>query len=129
MGHEFLSGDWFAEAERLQGEIDPPIPEAVAKLVINLTVTAGPSGDIAARMQGGRMALGHAEDAPTTLSLPYGVARQMFIEGDPNAAMQAFMSGEIKVEGDMAAMMGMQAAGPPGPEAQELSARIKEMTE
>jgi hypothetical protein len=129
MGHEFLSGDWFDEADRLQREIDPPVPEAIAQLVINLTVTAGPSGDIAARMEAGRMAIGHAEAAPTTLSLPYEVARKMFIEGDQNAAMQAFMSGEIKVEGDMAAMMGMQAAGAPGPEAQDLSARIKEMTE
>lgn len=129
MGHQFLSGDWFTEADRLQAEIAPPVPEAIAKLVINLTVTAGPSGDVEARMEAGRMTLGHAEEAPTTLSLPYDVARQMFIDGDQNAAMQAFMSGQIKVEGDMAAVMGMQAAGPPGAEAKELSERIKEMTE
>lgn len=129
MGLEFLSSEWFEEAERLRAEIDPPVPEAIAKLVINLNVTAGPSGDIRARMEAGRFVTGHADEAPTTLSLPYDVARQMFIEGDQAAAMQAFMSGQIVVEGDMAAVMGMQAAGTPGPEAKQLSEKIKLMTD
>jgi hypothetical protein len=129
MGLQFLSSEWFEEAERLRAEISPPVPDSIANLVINLVVTAGPSGDISARMEAGRFVTGRSEDAPTTLTVPYDVARQMFIEGDQAAAMQAFMSGQIKVEGDMAAVMGMQAAGPPSAEAQQLSEKIKEMTE
>lgn len=128
MNLEFLSDAWFEEAERLRAEIDPPVPDAIAGLVINLKVTEGPSGSIEARMEAGRFLLGLAETAPTTLSVPYEVARQMFIEGNQAAAMEAFMSGRIKVEGDMAAVMGMQAAGQPGPEARELSEKIKAMT-
>ena len=78
MGLQFLSSEWFEEAERLRAKIDPPVPEAIAKLVINLNVTAGPSGDIRARMEAGRFVTGHPDEAPTTLSLPYDVARPMF---------------------------------------------------
>lgn len=129
MGLQFLSSEWFEESERLRVEIDPPVPEIIAKLVINLKVSEGPSGNVEARMEGGRFLRGLAEKAPTTLSVPYDIARQMFIEGDQAASMQAFMSGQIKVEGDMAAIMGMQAAGPPGPEAKQLSEKIKAMTD
>jgi putative sterol carrier protein len=43
--------------------------------------------------------------------------------------MQAFMSGQIRVEGDMAKLMQMQMAGAPSPEAQKVSQLIKEMTQ
>ena len=129
MGLQFLSSEWFEAAERLRAEVNPPVPEIIAKLVINLRVSDGPSGDVEARMDGGRFLPGLADDAPTTLTVPYDVAKQMFIEGDQAASMQAFMSGQIKVEGDMAAIMGMQAAGPPGPEAKDLSERIKTLTD
>lgn len=128
MAHEFLSDGWFAEAERIRAEIDPEIPDVVKNLVINLKVTDGPNGDIEARMAGGKFEKGLADAAPTTLSVPYDIAKKMFIDNDQAASMQAFMSGDIKVEGDMAAIMGMQAAGPPSAEAEQVSERIREMT-
>ena len=42
--------------------------------------------------------------------------------------MQAFMAGKIKVQGDMTKLMAMQS-GTPDPTAQEVAARIKEITE
>jgi putative sterol carrier protein len=42
--------------------------------------------------------------------------------------MQAFMAGKIKVQGDMTKLMAMQS-GPVDPTAQEVAARIKEITE
>ena len=47
---------------------------------------------------------------------------------DQQASMQAFMSGQIQVEGDMTKLMSMQAAGPPSEEAKQLQDRIKQMT-
>ena len=47
---------------------------------------------------------------------------------DQNASMQAFMSGQIQVEGDMTKLMSMQAAGPPSEEAKQLQDLIKQMT-
>ena len=43
--------------------------------------------------------------------------------------MQAFMSGQIQVEGDMTKIMAMQAAGQPSEKALEVQKRISEMTE
>ena len=129
MGHQFLSDGWFDEAAKIQAEISPEIPDAIKDLVINLVVKYGPNGDIEAKMEAGTIAKGLAESAPTKLTVPYDIAKKMFIEQDPQASMQAFMSGQIQVEGDMTKIMGMQAAGPPSAEAQQVAQRIKEMTE
>ena len=128
MAHQFLSDGWFEEAERIRAEIDPPVPAMIQGLVINLVVKNGPQGDIEAKMSGGRFLKGLAADAPTKLTVPYDIAHKMFIEQDPQASMQAFMSGQIQVEGDMSKIMAMQAAGPPSPEALQVQSRIKEMT-
>ena len=42
--------------------------------------------------------------------------------------MQAFMSGKIKVQGDMAKLMAMQQ-GAPDPKAAEIAARIQAITD
>ncbi|MCP4002730.1 MAG: SCP2 sterol-binding domain-containing protein [bacterium] len=128
MSHEFLSTTWFEEAEKIRAEINPPVPDAVKDLVINLKVAGGPDGDIEAKMAAGKFELGLAADAPTTLNVPYDVAKKMFIEGDQQASMQAFMSGQIKVEGDMAKLMQMQTAGAPSAESIKVQELIKEMT-
>ena len=129
MGHEFLSDGWFDEAEKLRADIDPAVPDAIKDLVINLVVKDGPAGDIEARMEAGRFAKGLADAAPTKLTVPYEVAKKMFIEQDQQASMQAFMSGQIQVEGDMTKLMAMQAGGPPSEDAVKLQAQIASMTD
>jgi putative sterol carrier protein len=53
----------------------------------------------------------------------------MIVENDQSAAMQAFMSGQIQVEGDMAKLMSMQAAGAPSDAALKLADQIKDITD
>jgi hypothetical protein len=125
----FLSDGWFAEAEKIQAEINPPVPPAIKDLKINMQVTGAPNGDVSFRMDNGRMLKGHAADAPTKLVVPFDVAKAMLVDQNQQAAMNAFMSGQIRVEGDMAKLMQMQMAGPPSPEAQKVSQLIKEMTQ
>ncbi len=79
MTQTFLSDGWFEEAEKIRAEIDPEVPEAIQGLVINLVVKDGPSRDIEAKMEAGRFAKGLADDAPTKLTVPYDIARKMFI--------------------------------------------------
>ena len=129
MAQSFLSDGWFDEAEKIRAEIDPEVPEAVQGLVINLLVKDGPDGDIEAKMEAGRFVKGMADEAPTKLTVPYDIAKKMFIEQDPQASMQAFMSGQIQVEGDMTKIMAMQAAGQPSEKAVEVQKRISDMTE
>jgi putative sterol carrier protein len=129
MAHAFLTDGWFNEAEKIRAEIDPEVPEMIQDLVINLLVKDGPDGDIEAKMEAGRFVKGLADEAPTKLTVPYDIAKKMFIEQDPQASMQAFMSGQIQVEGDMTKLMAMQAAGQPSEKALEVQKRISEMTE
>lgn len=129
MGHRFLSGSWFDEAERIVNEIAPPVPEIIKDLVINFRIKDGPDGDVEARMAAGRLLKGFQQDAPATVNVPYEIAKKMMVENDPNAAMQAFMSGQIQVEGDMGKIMMMQAAGPPSPESLQAAERIRAMTD
>ena len=129
MAEAFLSDGWFSQTDKIQNEVNPPVPAAIKDLKINMQVTGAPSGDVSFRMEAGKLVKGHAADAPTKLIIPFATAKAMLIDQNQQAVMQAFMSGQIRVEGDMAKLMQMQMAGPPSPEAQKVSQLIKEMTE
>jgi hypothetical protein len=73
------------------------------------------------------MDLGHMDDAEVKITVPYSVARAIFVENNPQAGMQAFMAGQIKVEGDMTKLMAMQG-GAPDATAAEVAAKIKDIT-
>ena len=128
MAHDFLSDDWLDAVEALRDEA-PTIDGPAADLVININVTETPFGeDREAHLDGGNFERGHAEGAKTTISVPYDVAKQLFIEQNQQAAMQAFMAGKIKVQGDMTAMMSLQQAGGPTPEQEAFSEKIQALT-
>jgi hypothetical protein len=127
---QFLTDAWFDEVQRLRDEAgEIPIPEIVKTIVVNITVADHPEGNKDIHMASGDFKRGHAEAAPTKITMPYEVAKALFVDNDPNAGMQAFMSGQIQVEGDMSVMMQMQAAGEPSPEAKALSEKVRAMTE
>ena len=126
MPEAFLSEAWFNEVEKLRDEAPAPTG-AAADLVLNITVTGGPEGDVDVRMDKGQFERGHMDGAPTKLTVPYDVARSIFIEGNQQAGMQAFMSGQIKVEGDMTKLMAMQG-GAPTPEQQAFQQKLKDVT-
>lgn len=130
MPHTFLSDEWFEAVEKLRSEVgEPPVPAAMADLKLNITVAGGPDGDKDINMQAGKFGQGHVPDAPTKLTVPYETAKSMFIEGNQQAAMQAFMSGQIKVEGDMSKLMAMQAGGgAPSAEQESFQQKLKELT-
>ena len=127
MPYRFLSDEWLDAVEKLRAEAPEP-PAAARDLLLNIVVTGGPDGDREVHLKGGQFERGLAEGAPTKVSVPYDVAKAMFVEGNPQAAMQAFMAGQIKVEGDMTKLMAMQG-GAPDATANEIAARIKEITE
>jgi hypothetical protein len=128
MGHSFLTDSWFTEVGKIAEEISPPVPDAIKDLVINFRIKGGPEGDVEARMEAGQFVKGFGDAAPTTVNVPFDVAYKMLVENDQNAATQAFMSGQIQVEGDMTKIMAMQAAGPPSAESQEVAKRVREIT-
>ena len=126
MPETFLSDAWFAEVDKLRDQMPAPNP-AVADLVLNIVVTGGPDGDREVHMAKGNFEVGLVDGAPTKLTVPYEVAKKIFIDGDPQAGMQAFMAGQIKVEGDMSKLMAMQGSAP-SPEQQEFSKKLQAIT-
>jgi putative sterol carrier protein len=125
MPYEFLSDDWLTEVKKITEELGGDQP--ASDLNINIVVTGGPSGDRQVHINGTTFGAGNIEGAPTKLTVPFDVAKAIFVEGNQQAAMQAFMGGQIKVEGDMSKLMAMQSqGGSPNP---ELSERIKSITE
>jgi hypothetical protein len=122
----FLSDAWFAEVDKLRDQMPPPNP-AVADLVLNIVVTGGPDGDREVHMAKGNFELGLVDGAPTKLTVPYEVAKAIFIEGNQQAGMQAFMAGQIKVEGDMSKLMAMQGSAP-SPEQQAFTEKLRAIT-
>jgi hypothetical protein len=127
MAHVFLSDEWFDAVEALRDEAPEP-PAAVKDLKVNVVVAGGPDGDREIHMAGGQFERGLVDAAPTKLTVPYDVARAMFIDGNQQVGMQAFMTGQIKVEGDMTKLMAMQAAGGPTAEQQAFQEKVKALT-
>jgi len=126
MAYEFLSDEWLAEVKRITDDA-PSSGGPGSDITVNVVVVDGPEGDKEVHLSGGKFGSGNIDGAPTKLTVPYTVAKQMFIEGNQQAAMQAFMSGQIKVEGDMTKLMAMQAQGA-GPEQAALQEKLREIT-
>lgn len=127
MTHEFLSDEWMDAVEALRPEAPEP-PAAAKDIIVNLVITDCPFGDREAHLAGGQFERGHHDEAPTKLTVPYPLAKSLFIEGDQQAAMQAFMSGQMKVEGDMTKLMAMQTVGAPSPEQEAFQKKLQDLT-
>ena len=133
--HPFLSDPWFDEVRRLHEAVGGAAPEG-AEIRMNLMITmitgAPFDSDLAMHMAatGGKAdwGKGHLDDADVTLTLAYDTARAIFVDGNPQAAIEAFMAGRIIVQGDITKLMAMQVAGP-GSAASELTKALQEITE
>ncbi len=77
------------------------------------------------------METGHLESPDLTITIGYDTAKAILIDGDAQAAMQAFLGGRIKVDGDITKMLALQSAGIGGgvdPAAIELAKRLQAIT-
>jgi putative sterol carrier protein len=131
--YPFLSDEWVTEARKIREEFDGQGGAVPHQVRMNLVITDVPfsEGTLDAHMDSSegqlRLDLGHIEPVDLKVTLDYGTAKSILVEGNPQAGMQAFMAGRIKVEGDMAKLMAMQAT-PPDPAAQEVASRLRSIT-
>ena len=131
--HPFLSEEWTTEAKKIREEYRGKTTPPAHSVKMNQVITDVPFGEgtINSHMDtsGGELEfeLGHLDDAEVTVTLDYATAKAIFVDGNPQAGMQAFMAGKIKVQGDMTKLMAMQQTSP-DPAAAEIQARIKEIT-
>lgn len=133
MPHPFLSDEWIDEARQLRAEYrgkTNPVPHAVR---MNLVVTEVPfdDGRLDAHLDTStgeiELETGHVEDPDLDVTVDYATARAILVDGNPQAGMQAFMTGKIQVQGDMAKLLALQTV-PPDPTAQEMAERLRAIT-
>jgi putative sterol carrier protein len=131
--YQFLSDEWLEAAKKIRDEAGPGTGAPPHAVRMNQVVTEVPFGDgtINAHMDTSSgemdMDLGHLDNPDLTVTLDYATAKAILVDGNPQAGMQAFMAGKIKVQGDMTKMMAMQQ-GSPDPAAADVAAKIKEIT-
>lgn len=134
MPHPFLSDEWIAEAKSIREEYKDKVQPPAHVMKMNQVITDVPFGDgtVNAHLDTSDgemiMELGHLDEADLTVTLDYDTAKSIIVDGNPQAGMQAFMAGKIKVQGDMTKMMALQQ-GTPDPAQQEIAERIQAITE
>jgi hypothetical protein len=135
MAHPFLSDEWIAAARAIYDEyreVSPAIEHPVRMNLVVRDVPFGP-GEIEAHADtsSGELVLdlGHLDGPDAVLTLDYQTAREMLVDQDPQAGMQAFLSGRIAVDGDLARIIVLQAQlAVSNPVADEVAARIRAVT-
>ena len=135
MTYPFLSEDWINAAKEIRAKYEGQHPQITASIRMNQVITEVPfggsevkafvdtsSGDLV-------MELGELENPDLTVTVDWATAKAIFVMQDQAAGMQAFMSGKIKVQGDMMKMMAMQTSMPNDAVTQQISEEIKAITE
>ena len=135
--YPFLSDEWVAEARRLRDEAGAPSQAPPAAVRVNQVVTDVPfgGGTIKAHIDTSsgefRIDVGHLDDADATVTLEYGTAKALFVDGSAEAGMQAFLAGKVVIQGDLAKVLAaiQQASADADPQAFELHRKIRDITE
>jgi len=131
--YPFLSPEWIDAARKIREEYRGRNTQTPPPLKVNQVVTGVPFGDgtIEAHTDTTsgdlEMDLGFVDGAELQITLDYETAKKILVEQNPQAAMQAFMSGQIKVEGDMTKLMAMQSQQPSDAQ-KAMAEKIKEIT-
>jgi putative sterol carrier protein len=136
--YPFLSERWITEARKIRDEFGHTVKGA-PPIAMNLVVTEVPfgSGAVDAHLDSssGQLALdqGHLEKPDVSITTDYATAKALFVDQNPAAAMQAFMSGKIRVQGDLGKLLALQEVANAGTQedvqlARDIADRVKGIT-
>ena len=134
MSHPFLSDEWMAEAKLIRAKYEGQTGKVTQSIKVNQVITDVPFGDGTVNLfldtsSGDVVMEKGALDTPDlTLTTDWETARKIFVDQDQAAGMQAFMSGKVKVQGDMMKMMAMQTSMPQDDIAKKVADEIKDIT-
>jgi len=134
MPHPFLSEEWLNEAKAIRAKYEGQTNKVTQAIRVNQVITDVPFGDgtinsyIDTSSGDVVMDLGVLDPADVTVTTDYATAKKLFVDQDQAAAMQAFMGGKIKVQGDMMKMMALQTAMPTDEASKAIAEEIKGIT-
>lgn len=129
----FLSDDWVEQARKLKAEYGDRSSGLALDVRMNLVVTEVPFGDGTRNAHldttSGEMVveLEHLDEPDVTVTLDYDTAKAILVEQNPQAGMQAFMAGKIRIDGDMSKLLALQVS-PSDPVHAEIAEKVREMT-
>jgi SCP-2 sterol transfer family len=131
--YEFLSDGWFEAVGALRDQYAAEGATAPVELRANLVVTHVPfstepvDAHVDTSHGGLVLARGHLEHPDLRVQVDWTTAKALLVDGNPQAAMGAFMEGKIKIEGDIARLMSLQS-GIVDASTQQAAKRIRELT-
>ena len=134
MTHPFLSDEWLSEARAIREKYADDVPPITTVIRINQVITDVPFGDgeIESHIDtsSGQLVMekGLLEEADATVTTDYDTAKALFVDSDQAAAMQAFLAGKIKIQGDMMKMMALQTVAPDNEATQKIADEIQAIT-
>lgn len=122
-------------AHEIRDRYHDDLPEITVSVRINQVITEVPFGDgtINAYVDTSdgefHLELGELDEPDAVLMTDYATAKAMMVDQDPTVAMQSFLAGKIKVQGDMMKLMAMQTAMPANDFSERVATEIREITE
>ncbi|HWE54452.1 MAG TPA: SCP2 sterol-binding domain-containing protein [Acidimicrobiales bacterium] len=135
--YPFLSDEWLEETLRIREAHKNDAPAVPVVVRMNMIVNEVPFGDgvIRAHLDTSSgvldMEVGHLDKPDLTVTMSYATAKAILVDGDAAQAMNAFMSGRIKVDGDITKLIALQTAGAgatSSPAAAEVVKKIQAIT-
>ncbi len=134
MPYAFLSPEWIEAAKAVRQKYADQAVKVSTIIRLNGVVTNTPFGADPVSVQldtsSGivQLELGLLENPDLTITTDYATARKIFVEQDQAGAMQAFMGGFIKVQGDMMKLMALQTQVPNDDTAKQIAKEINDLT-
>ena len=135
--YQFLSDEWLEASRNIREQYKDQAPAVPVTVRMNQVINGVPFGDgvIKAYVDTSSgvldMEIGHLENPDLTVTLSYDTAKAILVDGDAAQAMNAFMSGRIRVDGDITKLIALQTAGTgaaANPASAEVVRRIQEIT-
>ncbi len=123
--YQFLSDEWFAEVAKLNelaGDLN--VPPSLQE-VFNASLLGDDA--ISLHLKDGKIHKGLSDMAAASISIDKDTLGELIAGKDMNVAMEAFMTGKLRIDGDMSKVMGLQTARPT-PEQKALYKQILAIT-
>jgi hypothetical protein len=116
--HDFLSPEWVASARVIYRRHQDPGESPLSSLKMNLIVENVPFTDVPFEAHldtstgVAEVEVGHLADPDLTVTLPYDLAKSVFIDGNAQAGAEAFMMGLVRIDGDVTKLLAFQQQAP-----------------
>lgn len=119
---KFLSQAWFDQVNELNAQAgDLNLPPNLASVILNASVTGEQGANL--YLKEGKIYQGNTPDAISSVVIDDATLSNIISTGDVNQAIEAFMMGKIRIDGDMTQVMALQSAKP----SQEQKALFKQI--